>query len=110
LGSDSGFIWGVYSGYPRGLAQRTTTVLLLNCQALPALGPATIDHGLSGLGLHSMSETVGTMTLHVTRLKSSFAHGLSLIIYPKILLATVRKKSGNYLGRYLFCRGEKKIQ
>ncbi len=79
---------------PEGLAQRTTTVLLLNCQALSTFGPTTVNHGLSGLGLHSMSETVGPVTLHVARLKSSFAHGLSLINYQNILLATALKKSG----------------
>jgi hypothetical protein len=75
---------GIWSGDPKRVAQRTTTVLLLNSQALPALGPTTIDHGLSGLGLHSMSETVGAMTLNIARLKSSFAHGPSLINYPYI--------------------------
>jgi len=45
---------------------------------MAALGPPTINNGLPGLGLHSAPETVGSVTLQIARLKSSFAHGLSL--------------------------------
>jgi len=45
---------------------------------LTAPGPAAIDNGLAGFGLHSGPETVGTVAFKIAGLKSSFAHGLSL--------------------------------
>jgi hypothetical protein len=51
--------------------------LFLNRQTMPAFGPPPINDGLSGLGFHSTPEPVGTVTLQIARLKSSFAHGLS---------------------------------
>jgi hypothetical protein len=65
-------------GVNPGITHKRQTVKILNGQTMPALGPTTVYYSLPGLGLHSVSETVGTMTLYIARLKSSFAHDLTL--------------------------------
>lgn len=55
----------------------------LGAETLPAFGTTRIDNGTAGTGAHSGTKTMGTLTLEVAGLESSF-HDLNRCLCAKI--------------------------